>query len=409
MTEERPERSYAWLWPGLASLFAGFLGWLTVVLAARQSGPAGYAEFAVVWGLYFGIGGTFAGLQQEVTRSIVRVGSRPPTGGLLARALFLGVPTALFALVIARLTGPVTGDLSWFSEAGLVVGLVGLTTMTTVNGALAADSAWVAMSWVLMGDALLRTVCVVAVLLGGASVWLSWAIGAGSWAWLLLLVSPRVRRATVARGADELLGFVRRAAAAMASTGCAAVMVAGFPLLVALCQPGELDAQVGALLATVVLVRSPVLMIVYGYRPMLLRQMLAHGPRAVRTTLGWFLAGSVVLVAASTLIGPPVLAGMLGDDYALARIDVAMISVGSAGLALLVVSGVALVAVERHGSATAGWILSLAVSAAVLIVTPSPGAGILAAVALAPLAGLLLHVVRLGHVSEVTERVTVRN
>ena len=57
-------------------------------------GPRDFASFAVLWALFFGIGGAFAGLQQEVTRSL---GGRsdPRPHRLLPLVLVLTLPSAL--------------------------------------------------------------------------------------------------------------------------------------------------------------------------------------------------------------------------------------------------------------------------------------------------------------------------
>ena len=64
-------------------------------------------------------------------------------------------------------------------------------------------------------------------------------------------------------------------------------------------------------------------------------------------------------------------------------------------IALLVVSGLALVAADRHTASTAGWLASLLVSGSLLLAVSSVRAALLAAVLLAPVAGLVVHAVGL--------------
>ena len=64
-------------------------------------------------------------------------------------------------------------------------------------------------------------------------------------------------------------------------------------------------------------------------------------------------------------------------------------------IGLLVVSGLALVAADRHMASTTGWLASLVASASLLLAVPSVRAALLAAVLLAPVAGLLVHAVAL--------------
>jgi O-antigen/teichoic acid export membrane protein len=147
-----------------------------------------------------------------------------------------------------------------------------------------------------------------------------------------------------------------------------------------------------------VLVRSPVLVVIYGFRPAILRIFLdAPGPVA-RAVVRWWLALGGLAVLATLLaaaVGPWVVRLVFGDRYSASVVDLAALTGGSALIGLLVVSGLALVATDRHTASTVGWLAALVASAAVLLAVPAVRPALLLAVVLAPLAGLAVHAVAL--------------
>ena len=207
-----------------------------------------------------------------------------------------------------------------------------------------------------------------------------------------------MRRALSAHGREPVGGLVRRALAAMAGTGCAALLVAGFPLLVSLARPGDLDARVGVLLATLILVRAPLLVVLYGFRPVVLRGFLEPGvpvPAAVRRWSLLLAGGGAVGVVVAAVVGPPVVEAVFGDRYSTSSTDLAALAAGSVLLAMLVVSGLALVATDRHLASVTGWLAAVAASLAVLAVPASDRTAILLACTAGPVVGLAVHAARL--------------
>ena len=382
-------------WSAAATLVSGVLGWLTMVGVARAAGPGEFASFAVLWALFFGIGGAFAGLQQEVTRS-VDAASR--TGGrtrLLPLVLAMTAPSAVVVVVTLAAGGVRAPGGTPSGALALALGLVGLGVLTFVNGVLAARDSWFDVALVLTCDALVRTVAVLVVVTLDRPTLLPWAIAAGALAWLPLLVRPAVRDSIGALGADSVRGVVRRALTAMGSTICAALLVAGFPLLVAVARGhDELTASTGVLLATLVLVRSPLLVVLYGFRPAIMRTFLDRSGPLLQVVGRWWLvlgvlgAGGTALAAA---VGPWLVRAVFGAGYTTGAVDLAALTAGSVLVAMLVVSGLALVAADRHGASTLGWLLAVVASYALLAMVPTTRPALLLAVLLAPVAGLAVH------------------
>ncbi len=391
-------------WSAAATLVTGVLGWVTMVVVARVSGPRDFASFAVLWALFFGIGGAFAGLQQEVTRSTA-VAARSPARGaartrLLPVVLVLTLPSAVLgALVVATGAVRVPGTAAGAALA-MAAGLVALGLLTYVNGVLAARGDWFDLALVLAGDAVLRTAAVLVAVAVDSSSALPWAIAVGALAWLpLVAVRTPVRATLGALGSDPVAGLVRRTLTAMGSTVCAALLVAGFPLLLSVLRGhDELTGAIGVLLATLVLVRAPLLVVIYGLRPAIMRAFLDETGSLGRAVARWWLllgvAGGVATLLAAA-VGPAVVRAVFGDRYSTQASDLAALTGGSVLIALLVVSGLALVAADRHTASTIGWLASLLLSGTLLLAVPSVRTALLAAVLLAPLAGLVVHALAL--------------
>ena len=273
---------------------------MCLVVAGHRLGPAGYAGFSVVWGVLFGLGGAFSGLQQEVTRATYRAEATDVPVWRPA------VPVALSVCAVAGVVIVVVqpaGLGSTVAQVALVVAaLAGFGSLTFVNGVLAQREQWGWVAAVLMLDSAVRTVALVAVLTthhhAGNSMLVA-AIGAGPFAWLVLLCSGTVRDALRAPGADPARRFAWRAWSGIVSAAATSALVAGFPFLLALVHSGPLDAEAGTLLAGLVLVRSPLLLAVFGLRPVLMRSFLgsARPLRQVVRLWGWCLAALVVSAA----------------------------------------------------------------------------------------------------------------
>ena len=221
------------VWSAVGVVATGVLGWVALVVVARAEGPAAFAAFAVVWAVFFGIGGAFSGLQQEVTRTVTRAdeaGAAPTR--LLGPVVMMTVPSALLVVLVALVEGGALGASSLELAVALGAGLLGLGVLTFIAGGLAARDAWSSLALLMSSDAALRTGLVVACIASDRAQLLPWAIALGAFAWAPLLAVPTFRRALAAHGHDPVPGLIRRILTAMGSAGCAALMVAGFPLLV---------------------------------------------------------------------------------------------------------------------------------------------------------------------------------
>lgn len=383
------------LWPGVASVTSGTLALLTLALVARYRGPAEFASFAVVWGCFFGVGGCLSGYQQELTRSIGRGGSGCAGGPQLrlrTASLVLGAPIAVIAGALVTVIGE-GGDTTWATGLTIACGVIGLSFMVQINGVLVARDHWASMAAVVIADAFLRGVAIwVAVaLLDGRG--LAIAVVIGVVAWVPLATRSNFREAWAALASTSLVSFAPRALAAMLSAGCAALIIAGFPFLFALFRGTGLRPQDGVYLAALTLIRSPLLLIAYAYRPVVLKLFLASPDPAhkmLRLMTVWIPVGSALSLATG-FVGPWVVRLIAGDEFELRASDAALMMAGSVLLVMLIASGVALVVVGEHAWSTAGWLLALGSTCAFLALVSNSRTEILGAGLAGPLAGLACH------------------
>ena len=301
----------------LAGVAAAGLGWVTLLLVARWDTPATYAAFAVAWAVYYALAGALAGLQQEVTRSIVeanqygvpRARERKPTSSLVGATLVFAASTA--ALVTA--TYPWWSGIleeGWSLLIPLVIGMFTLTALILVLGVLVAEQRWGAAALLLLADAVVRLASTgLVAVLEGSMFWYVVAIVGGSVVWVPLLLSrtPRVRE-LVARHRDPRL--LVRASAAIVSTAGASLLIAGMPWLFAMTSRDATGDLSPGVLAALVLFRSPVLVVAQGFRPVVLRELVSEGADVSRH-VRWAFIAYVVSAVVATLVawasGPAVL------------------------------------------------------------------------------------------------------
>ncbi len=379
------------LWTTGSSAVIGVLGLVAVAAAGRSLGAGAYGDFAFTWALFFGVGGVFAGLQSEVTRTLStedRAGEGPP---LLVTSLLLAGPVSLVGGLIAATSGGATASAS--IGPVITVGLMMLAALTFSAGVLAAEHQWRHLAGLMTIDAGLRTLAVVLVAAAGAAQMLPVAIAAGAVAWIFLLPSPRQRASLGAALALRRVGFARRAVWAMAAAGCTSIAVNGLPALVTLVRPGSFDASVAGELAALVFIRSGLLLGVYGLRPVILRYFLSTPvtQRLLRTAVVCCVVGGVAYALLVALVGPWLLPLLLGPGFVLSPLTGAWLAVGSAGLVLMVVVGLALLAQDQHVAAAYGWAGALVAAVVLVAAAPTTASAIVLAAAISPWVGALLH------------------
>lgn len=396
---------------GAATAVAAVLGWLALVAVARILGAQQYAEFSVLWGFYFTLGGLIFGLQQEVTRTVgshehpVAGIDRPTDPGVRRSRVMAGVAlVTLPAVVIVALSAPwwasdLFGDDPWPTVGATVVGLLTMAVQATIMGVVAARRQLGIFSSMVTVAALVRLVVIVAVCeTAVSSAGLMWGIVSGSAIWLVFLPSTRVRAALSAMADTATIGFLARAASTIVASACSALLATGFPFMVRATTDGRLGAEAGVLFAAILATRAPLLLPLTGFQLVIIGYFVRHRShltRALPKVVSFVLALGVVAALLAAAIGPFLLQLLFGDDFVLEGRVLGLLALAAALLMLLTVTGIALLALGRHTSSMLGWLLATAVSQSLLLLPLDLTPRCVLALCVGPAVGAALHLTQL--------------
>ncbi|MCJ7857711.1 hypothetical protein [Corynebacterium kalidii] len=392
-----------------ATLVVAVSGYAVIVVAGRALDTVSYEAFSVFWGLFFALAGLVDGLLQETARSVAA--RRSPSGRLLPDAASCARPMAValgFAVVVGALTvasAPLWSSAVLPDDRGLevsgallmAVGLASYTFQAAVCGLLSAATRWSAFAWLISVDSAVRILlALVAWVLGWhlLAFLLVTVVGAATWLGFLLLV-PAQRDVLREVGDVPAAEFVRRTVKAMLASGANAVLITGFPVLLSFTSgSGVAPGALAAVITAVTLTRAPLLVPLQRFQPALIVHFTRHRDRVLQACaapaaviVGTAVAGGV---AAYWLARPLMLlffdAGLVSPALVLA-----LLTVASASTALLMVTGSAAHAAERHSLYLAGWAVATVAAVALLLVDASPEARAVLALGVAPLAGVVVH------------------
>lgn len=394
----------------LATVFVAIAGYLVIWVANKGLSTAGYEDFMVYWSLFFAMTGVLDGLMQETTRAVstrrarptatrkaTRTAKRNPTERT-PRPFALTGYIAVAVGVLALATGPLwIGELVP-SQTGwglflMAVGLACYTFQATVCGLLSANHSWPSFAWLMAIDSGVRlALAVVAWALGWQLLAYLFVTVIGAATWLLILACSRSARATLRDRADVAARpFLSRTLKAMVASGANAVMITGFSVLLRYTSGAEVGP--GALAATITaitLTRAPILVPLQRFQPALIVHFTKHRERVLRAAaLPIAAVGAVAAiggVAAFFLAAP--LMGLFFDAAVISSPStLGWLTLVSGATAILMISGSAALAADRHNLYTAGWLIAIALSTAVLMLDFSPDTRAMLALAIGPSVG----------------------
>lgn len=395
----------------VATVFAAVSGYVIMLLAGRRLGASGYAEFTVFWALFFTLVGITNGTMQESTRavSVARAaraagpdgGSGAAPNGMQPIRAAVGIGAGLAVVSVA--TAPLWGQWVLPGNELLAAGLLGLavwsvTVQATLWGLASGTARWPLYAAGIVVDAALRLVVVAAALaLGYGLIGFVVATVAGAAGWLLLLTSPGGRAAAAERVDEDTRAYLGRAGHAMLASAATAVLIVGFPVLLAATSPGSLDDTAGSLLFSVTVTRAPLLVPLTAFQSAVIVYFVERtgtGLRALRVPLAAVAAVGAIGAGLAWLLGPPVVR-WVGDGFDISGPVLAALTAGAALTAMLLVTGSAAVAADRHRGYAIGWWAATAVAVAVLAVPSDMTVRVCAALIVGPLIGVCLHLVLL--------------
>lgn len=386
---------------GVATLVSAASGYCILLVAARSLTPTENAQFLTFWSLLFGLFGVLAGLQNEVTRS-VRSAANTSTGvRVLPTALLVGVVLGLAVAGSSPLWAGRTFA-AWPTASTLVIGVAVVAFAGHVGsaGAVAGAGRWSAFSLLVGGEASVRLALVALTVIVGyglEGLQVAAALAAGTWIGMSILV-PGVRRAWSERSDVDLSPFLRRIGHAMIAASATSALVVGFPLLLRVTTDDSVYKDAAPLILAISMTRAPLLMPLGVYQGVAITHFIDHPERVI----GYLrrIAAVIALIAIlgsglAAWVGPRLMTAFFGASYAVAPHVLAALT-GAAGLlAVLTLSGSAVLAMGMHRAFAIGWTTATLTSIGVLLVPMELSTRAVVSLVLGPLVGIAVHILAL--------------
>ena len=381
----------------LATIFAAASGFVVMWIASwALDAKHGYNSFLAYWGLFFACTGLIDGITQETTRAVAASRETQARGSANPWKLGAAIGVALAAVVLLVglfAMGRIVPTHPGTATGLLAFGLLSYAFQAVLSGILSGSGLWNRYAALVALDSGVRLVLAVVVwaLGGGLVEFLAiTVIGALSWAVVLALAPVRVQL-DVDRGA-----FVRRVGSAMVASGASAALITGFPTAASAAFPAATaGAAVAAINNAVMLTRAPVLVPLQRFQSALVVRFVERRDtvyRALAAPVGAIMGVGLVGFAAAWLIGPWILRVAYKPELFVDGLTLGLLTFASAFMGMLMITGVAVLALERHAFYVAGWLAATATAFAVLFLAPwGVAATVVVALFAGPIAGALVH------------------
>ena len=381
----------------LATIFAAASGFVVMWIASwALDAEHGYNSFLAYWGLFFACTGLIDGITQETTRAVAASRETQVRGNANPWKLGVAIGVALAAVVLLVglfAMGRIVPTHPGTATGLLAFGLLSYAFQAVLSGILSGSGLWNRYAALVALDSGVRLVLAVVVwaLGGGLVEFLAiTVIGALSWAVVLALAPVRVQL-DVDRGA-----FVRRVGSAMVASGASAALITGFPTAASAAFPAATaGAAVAAINNAVMLTRAPVLVPLQRFQSALVVRFVERRDtvyRALAAPVGAIMGVGLVGFAAAWLIGPWILRVAYKPELFVDGLTLGLLTFASAFMGMLMITGVAVLALERHAFYVAGWLAATATAFAVLFLAPwGVATTVVVALFAGPIVGALVH------------------
>ena len=381
----------------LATIFAAASGFVVMWIASwALDAEHGYNSFLAYWGLFFACTGLIDGITHETTRAVAASRETQARGSANPWKLGAAIGVALAAVVLLVglfAMGRIVPTHPGTATGLLAFGLLSYAFQAVLSGVLSGSGLWNRYAALVALDSGVRLVLAVVVwALGGGLVdFLAiTVIGALSWAVVLALAPVRVQL-DVDRGA-----FVRRVGSAMVASGASAALITGFPTAASAAFPAATaGAAVAAINNAVMLTRAPVLVPLQRFQSALVVRFVERRDtvyRALAAPVGAIMGVGLVGFAAAWLIGPWILRVAYKPELFVDGLTLGLLTFASAFMGMLMITGVAVLALERHAFYVAGWLAATATAFAVLFLAPwGVATTVVVALFAGPIVGALVH------------------
>lgn len=381
----------------LATIFAAASGFVVMWIASwALDAEHGYNSFLAYWGLFFACTGLIDGITQETTRAVAASRETQVRGSANPWKLGAAIGAALAAMVLLVglfVMGRIVPTHPGTATGLLAFGLLSYAFQAVLSGILSGSGLWNRYAALVALDSGVRLVLAVVVwaLGGGLVEFLAiTVIGALSWAVILALAPVRVQL-DVDRGA-----FVRRVGSAMVASGASAALITGFPTAASAAFPAATaGAAVAAINNAVMLTRAPVLVPLQRFQSALVVRFVERRDsvyKALAAPVGAIMAVGLIGFAAAWLIGPWILRVAYKPELFVDGLTLGLLTFASAFMGMLMITGVAVLALERHAFYVAGWLAATATAFAVLFLAPwGVATTVVVALFAGPIVGALVH------------------
>lgn len=182
----------------------------------------------------------------------------------------------------------------------------------------------------------------------------------------------------------------------MVASGANAMIITGFPVLLRF--TSDADVAAGALAATitaVTLTRAPILVPMQRFQPALIVHFTKHRGNVLRACLVPMLAVIAVAAfggAAAYFLGQTLMGLFFAQELVVSASALAVLTVASGSTGLLMITGSAALAADRHTLYVAGWIVATIACIALLLVDTSAEMRSALSLGIGPLVGVALQV-----------------
>ena len=397
----------------LATVFSAVAGFVLMWVAGwALDTETAYRYFVAFWGLFFASTGLLDGITHETTRSVAaaratgaRGTAKPWRFAAVAAVVvaLVGISAGMWAMrgLVPMSPGLATGLLAF--------GLVSYVFQAVLSGILSGANLWNQYAGLVALDSGVRL----------ALALVAWALGwglpaflvitvVGAASWLVILGGSREARGNIRVALDvDREAFAGRVATAMVASGASAGLITGFPTAISAAFPdndASVSILVGAISNAVMLTRAPVLVPLQRFQSALVVRFVKQRERiyrALAAPVAAVLGLGVLGFFAAWALGPWILRVAFPPDLFVDGVTLGLLTFASAFMGTLMITGVAVLALERHGWYVVGWITASAVAFSVLFLAPwGVATDVIVALLAGPLAGALVHTAGLSRVAQ---------
>lgn len=362
----------------------------TFIAKHALSGEA-VTEFLVFWSALFGIYGIVAGLQSESTRAVgaAQISTeldrqRSPGAHMMTVAAVFGV---MIAVVVAA-TSPLWAHDQVPSGTGFAVLMLTIgpclsAVQFAMSGAAAGRKKWFQFSGLVGGEAAWRLLAMILVAFAASSIGgLEAAVVSPVLLWVVIALFTHEGRKTFASRADVgTRQLMQNVFLAMGSSSASAVLMVGFPVILKASVGTDASTYtkiaLGALILAISITRSPIMIPLQAFQGVAIFGFLKQRHRplaAIVKPSGALLGVGLIGAGLAWAIGPWLFFLIYAPkpEESAAYHDVihgwllATLTFGSAIMALLVLSGTAILALNAHRMYILGWATAAIVAVALL-------------------------------------------